>query len=59
MAGPAYDRLGTSARSNVSEGIFVQAGKNYGWPVVTKARHYRTEAMYGDARSREGYMSIL
>jgi aldose sugar dehydrogenase len=34
----------------------VQAGKNYGWPVVTKARHYRTEAKYGEARSRDGYV---
>ena len=34
----------------------VQAGKNYGWPVVTKARQYRTEAKYGEARSREGYV---
>jgi glucose/arabinose dehydrogenase len=37
----------------------VQAGKNYGWPVVTKARHYRTEAKYGEARSREGYVDPI
>lgn len=34
----------------------VQGGKNYGWPVITKGRHYRTEAKYGEARSREGYV---
>ena len=33
----------------------VQAGKNYGWPVVSKAREYRSEAQYGEARSRDGY----
>jgi aldose sugar dehydrogenase len=33
----------------------VQAGKNYGWPIVTKARDYRTQEAYGEARSREGY----
>lgn len=34
---------------------FVQAGKNYGWPVVSKARQYRTEEQYGEGRSRAGY----
>jgi aldose sugar dehydrogenase len=33
----------------------VQAGKNYGWPVVSKARQYRSEEQYGEARSRAGY----
>jgi glucose/arabinose dehydrogenase len=34
----------------------VEAGKNYGWPVVSKARQYRTEEKYGEARSRAGYV---
>lgn len=34
----------------------VQAGKNYGWPVVSKARQYRSEEQYGEARSRAGYV---
>lgn len=34
---------------------FLQAGKNYGWPVVSKARQYRTEEQYGEGRSRAGY----
>jgi aldose sugar dehydrogenase len=34
----------------------IRPGENYGWPVVSKARHYRTEAPYGEARSREGYI---
>jgi aldose sugar dehydrogenase len=34
----------------------VRAGENYGWPIVTKARQYRTEEPYGEARSREGYV---
>jgi aldose sugar dehydrogenase len=33
----------------------VEPGKNYGWPIVTKARDYRTQEAYGEARSREGY----
>jgi aldose sugar dehydrogenase len=33
----------------------IEAGKNYGWPVITRARQYRTEEVYGEARSREGY----
>ncbi|MFU8820633.1 MAG: PQQ-dependent sugar dehydrogenase [Gammaproteobacteria bacterium] len=32
----------------------IRAGKNYGWPIVTKSRDYRSEAQYGEARSREG-----
>lgn len=31
-------------------------GGNYGWPVVSRAREYRTEAQYGEARSREGFI---
>jgi glucose/arabinose dehydrogenase len=34
----------------------VRQGLNYGWPVVSRARHYRSEAPYGEARSREGYV---
>ncbi|NHA14932.1 PQQ-dependent sugar dehydrogenase [Thioalkalivibrio sp. XN279] len=34
----------------------IEPGKNYGWPVVSKAREYRTEAQYGEARSRPGYV---
>lgn len=34
----------------------IEAGKNYGWPLISKAREYRTEAQYGEARSREGYV---
>jgi glucose/arabinose dehydrogenase len=34
----------------------VEPGKNYGWPLVSKAREYRTEAPYGEARSRPGYV---
>jgi aldose sugar dehydrogenase len=33
----------------------IEAGKNYGWPVVTRSREYRTGDVYGEARSREGY----
>lgn len=33
----------------------VLAGKNYGWPVVSKAREYRSEKQYGEARSRAGF----
>lgn len=33
----------------------VRPGKNYGWPVVSKAREYRSEQQYGEARSRAGY----
>lgn len=32
----------------------IEAGGNYGWPVVGKGRDYRTEEIYGDARSKEG-----
>jgi len=34
----------------------IEPGKNYGWPVVSKAREYRTEEQYGEARSRPGYL---
>jgi aldose sugar dehydrogenase len=34
----------------------VLPGENYGWPLVTKSRQYRTEEQYGEARSREGYV---
>lgn len=34
----------------------IRAGQNYGWPIVTRAREYRSEAQYGEARSRQGYM---
>jgi len=33
-----------------------KAGENYGWPIVTRSRHYRSEEQYGEARSREGYV---
>lgn len=33
----------------------IRAGQNYGWPIVTRAREYRSEAQYGEARSRQGY----
>jgi aldose sugar dehydrogenase len=33
----------------------LRPGENYGWPIVTKSRDYRSEAQYGEARSREGY----
>ncbi len=35
----------------------VQAGKNYGWPIVTLGRDYGTEGPYqnSEARQREGY----
>jgi aldose sugar dehydrogenase len=33
-----------------------QAGENYGWPIITRSRHYRSEEQYGEARSREGYV---
>ncbi len=32
----------------------VRAGENYGWPRAGKGRDYRTEEMYGEARSIEG-----
>lgn len=32
----------------------IVAGGNYGWPVVTLGRDYRTEAALGEARSRRG-----
>ncbi|NGX15687.1 PQQ-dependent sugar dehydrogenase [Wenzhouxiangella sp. XN24] len=34
----------------------IEPGQNYGWPVVSKARDYRTEEQYGEARSRPGYV---
>jgi aldose sugar dehydrogenase len=34
----------------------IQPGENYGWPVITLSRDYRTEEQYGEARSREGYV---
>jgi len=34
----------------------IEPGKNYGWPLVSKAREYRTEAPYGETRSRPGYV---
>ena len=30
-------------------------GLNYGWPIVSRARHYADERPYGEARSRAGY----
>jgi aldose sugar dehydrogenase len=33
-----------------------KAGENYGWPIVTRSRQYRSEEQYGEARSREGYV---
>ena len=33
----------------------LRAGENYGWPIVTRSREYRSEAQYGEARSREGF----
>jgi aldose sugar dehydrogenase len=34
----------------------VKAGNNYGWPLYTKARQYRTEEQYGKGRSGEGFV---
>jgi glucose/arabinose dehydrogenase len=34
----------------------VLPGKNYGWPIVTRARDYRSQEQYGEARSREGFV---
>lgn len=34
----------------------IRAGNNYGWPLISKARDYRTQAQYGEARSREGFV---
>lgn len=34
----------------------VRAGGNYGWPLYTKAREYRSEAQYGKGRSAEGFV---
>jgi aldose sugar dehydrogenase len=34
----------------------IEAGENYGWPVITRSRDYGTEEQYGEARSREGYV---
>jgi aldose sugar dehydrogenase len=34
----------------------IRPGGNYGWPIVSRARQYRTEAPYGEARSRAGYV---
>jgi aldose sugar dehydrogenase len=33
----------------------IRPGRNYGWPIVSLAREYRTEKAYGEARHREGY----
>lgn len=33
----------------------VEAGKNYGWPVVSQGRDYRTEEQFGEGRSGVGY----
>jgi aldose sugar dehydrogenase len=33
----------------------IRPGENYGWPVVSLSRDYRTEEQYGEVRSREGY----
>lgn len=30
----------------------IEPGRNYGWPVVSKGRDYRTQEQWGDARSR-------
>jgi aldose sugar dehydrogenase len=32
----------------------VRAGANYGWPVVSRGRDYRTEEQWGEGRHREG-----
>jgi aldose sugar dehydrogenase len=34
----------------------IRPGDNYGWPVITRSREYRNEALYGEGRSREGYV---
>lgn len=34
----------------------VLPGKNYGWPIVTRARDYRSQEQYGEVRSREGFV---
>jgi aldose sugar dehydrogenase len=34
----------------------IQPGENYGWPIISLSRDYRTEEQYGEARSREGYV---
>ncbi|HUG99887.1 MAG TPA: PQQ-dependent sugar dehydrogenase [Gammaproteobacteria bacterium] len=34
----------------------IRAGDNYGWPQVSRARDYRTQAQFGEARSREGFV---
>ena len=37
----------------------VRAGENYGWPVVTRSREYRTEEQYGEGRRGEDYVEPL
>jgi aldose sugar dehydrogenase len=32
----------------------IRPGQNYGWPVVSRGRDYRTEQQWGEGRSREG-----
>ncbi len=34
----------------------VRAGGNYGWPLYSKAREYRSEAQYGKGRSATGFV---
>lgn len=34
----------------------VRPAENYGWPIVTKSRHYRSEEQYGEGRSAPGYV---
>jgi aldose sugar dehydrogenase len=34
----------------------IEPGENYGWPVITLSRDYGTEAQFGEARSREGFV---
>jgi aldose sugar dehydrogenase len=34
----------------------IRGGENYGWPIITRSRDYRTQRQYGEARSREGYV---
>jgi aldose sugar dehydrogenase len=32
----------------------IRPGENYGWPLVSRGRDYRTEEQWGEGRSREG-----